>query len=200
MKIHTHRFSQGFTLIELLVTMLIIATLGAISSVVLFKQFSKAGDDATRIRINLISETLSSHVQEFSDEPIPDGDGSSTSSIQLYSYLSGDGYAPSTGTYTTPDGLINGSEVDGPLTDLLPPQNNDGSLNFTSRKCMVNEDFAIRDQNFEPIRYLHTSSTNTATKNNFTGGFDIWAAGEDKQTDDNPAATADSLKDDITNW
>lgn len=177
----------GFSMVEVLAVIMILAVLGSIG----FGTFMLVNRNARVTQAEVMIENLTSQleirskenftdeqIQEMSDilEPgtfMPSGDGSSTSSENLYAYLSGD--FDSNGIYEDGEGE--------PVIPELDP-------NYQGKGRYVNDRQELVDPWKTPIRY-EFDPDGIQLNNNVEGGFDIWSAGPDKEFD---------TEDDINNW
>lgn len=172
---------------EVLTVIIIIAILGAVG----FGTYKLVNRNARVTQTELMIENLSSHLESrvsqglsaeeallaadlLDDESsYPAGDGSESSSKNLYGYLSGD--------YD-----LSGSYQEGEGKPAFPELN----PTYEGKGRYVSDDLEIIDPWKTPIRYKFDVE-GTGLNNNVEGGFDIWSAGPDMEFD---------TEDDIKNW
>ena len=183
---------SGFTLIEVLTVITILAILGGIGFGTYMLVIKQSKSTQAKVMIENISSNLETGISQGlskkdiddlsglldADTLYPTGDGSDTSSENLYAVLSGD-YSLS--------GVVDDDRQ--PMFPQVDPE-------YSGKGKYVNKDLLLVDPWQQPIRYEFPG-----TKNNVENGFDIWSLGPDGVD----AGTLnedgeDGGLDNITNW
>lgn len=164
--------SSGFSLIEVLVVISIIAVLTAITIAGLGTVKKKSNDKRTLVLIHSIENALEAY--NLDNNEFPDGDGSITSSNELYQTLYGD--------YDN-DGISDqGEEI---YCEQLDP-----NLKPKKNNISKTDGFIIIDAWQNPIYYKSPGDMNP--------DFDIWSLGPDNKG--GPNSSSDFGLDDIDNY
>ncbi|MEO1856056.1 MAG: prepilin-type N-terminal cleavage/methylation domain-containing protein [Rubritalea sp.] len=187
----------GFTIIEILTVIVILAILGGIGFGTYITVIRQSKTSQTEVMIENISSMLEARVnQGFSKDDLddlngiidsstlyPTGDGSDTSSENLYAVLSGD--------YTL-TGKVDDDRQ--PMFPQIDPE-------YAGKGKYVNKDRLLIDPWQRPLRYEYDASGATQLHNNVENGFDVWSLGPDGydfgETNEDGA---DGGLDNITNW
>ncbi len=183
---------SGFTLIEILTVITILAVLGGIGFGTYMAVIRQTKSTQAEVMIENISSSLEARInQGLSKDDIddlsglidpdalyPTGDGSDTSSENLYAVLSGD--------YTL------SGEVDQDRQPMFPQIDPE----YEGKGKYVNKDLLLVDPWQQPLRYEFPGS-----KNNVENGFDIWSLGPDGVDSGTLNEDGDDGGlDNITNW
>jgi prepilin-type N-terminal cleavage/methylation domain-containing protein len=178
---------SGFSMVELLTVITILAILGGLG----FGTYMLVNKNARITQAEMMLENITSSIEArvseaYTDDQLaemsailegdslfPSGDGSATSSKNLYAFLSGDYDA--NGKYDEGDG-------EPAFPEIAPDYQGNGAY--------VNKKFELVDPWKTPLRYRY-SEDGSGLRNNVEGGFDLWSAGPDQQFD---------TEDDINNW
>ncbi len=169
---HRNKTAAAFTLIELLVVIAIIGALSALVIAGLGTVRKQVDEKRTQVLIGGIENALESY--KLDNNQIPDGDGSFTSSKELYQALHGD--------YDL-DGDTDDSET--VYFDKLDPYAKGKNLNVS-----IKEGYVIVDSWGHPLYYRSPGEMNP--------DFDIWSLGPNNAG--GPNSSDEFSHDDIDNY
>ncbi len=161
-------------MIEILTVITILAVLGGVGFGTYMVVIRRSKSTQTEVMIENISSMLEARInQGFSTRDLsdlsgvidgatlyPTGDGSDTSSENLYAVLSGD--------YTL------SGEVDDDRQPMFPKIDPE----YEGKGRYVNKDLLLVDAWLQPLRYEYPG-----VNNNVENGFDVWSAGPDGEFD-----------------
>ena len=191
---------SGFTLIEILTVITILAVLGGIGFGTYMLVVRQTKSTQAQVMIENISSNLEARInQGFSqididdlsglidaDALYPTGDGSATSSENLYAVLSGD---------FDSDGYVD-TDVDGISDNNRKPMFSQIDPEYEGKGRYVNKDLLLVDPWLQPLRYKFPGD-----KNNVENGYDIWSLGPDGVDSGTLNEDGDDGGlDNITNW
>jgi|GEM_PF-1171053 prepilin-type N-terminal cleavage/methylation domain-containing protein len=195
---------SGFTLIEVLTVITILAILGGIGFGTYMLVIKQSKSTQAKVMIENISSNLETRInqgftQEESETLIgdgtidsstlyPEGDGSETSSVNLYAVLSGD--------FDT-DGFVD-TDVDGKSDNNRKPMFPQVDSEYAGKGKYVKEidgDFVLVDPWLQPLRYKFPGDNN-----NVENGYDVWSIGPDGMDTGINEDGEDAELDNITNW
>lgn len=186
----TRASRPAFTLVEILVVISIIMVLAAMSIGGMGFVKRKAAEGRTEVLLGTVSTALEQYSAD--NGFLPEGDGDTGSTLQVYVALYGDGEltlnSGSLSITSSPDGTADpGAQV---YLDILNPGNTKAALN-------VDPDYNIVDAWGEPIRYRHSVSGGDPDMMNPDADFDLWSYGVDGMTG---GSGSKEFKDDLKNW
>lgn len=164
--------ASGFTMTEILVVMAIIAVLAAMTIAGLDAVNQKTNEKRTTVLLGGLENALEAY--KLDNGEFPEGDGSRSSSIEVYKALHAD--------YDL-DGRSDKSETI--YFDKLDPYAKGKKLNVLRK-----DGFIIVDAWQNPFYYQSPGNENP--------DFDLWSLGADEAG--GPNSASDETKDDITNY
>ena len=200
MKNHKNKSNRsGFTLIEILTVITILAVLGGIGFGTFMLVNRQAKSKQAEVMIENLSTNLEARVAKgFSQDDLddlgaklqlgtlyPSGDGSDTSTANLYAVLSGD--FDSDGDVDTDVGGKSGNNRQ-PMFPQIDPE-------YTGKGKYVNDDRILVDAWLQPLRYRFPGN-----KNNVENGFDLWSVGPDGMDTGTNDEGDNATLDNINNW
>ena len=171
MKINQIKTRSAFTLVEMLAVIAILAVLAGFGFGTYFLVNKNAKITQAQVMINNLSASLEARAIQ-TKTPYPEGDGSDSSSNELYRFLSGD-----------LDGSGQVDDDEKPAFPQIDPEY-DGKGKYLNKSLLIIDAWAT------PIRYAYNEEGD-GLNNNVEDGFDIWSAGPDKEFGN---------EDDVNNW